>query len=152
MSIVVDKTEVMVLTYDGKQPEEKVEVKYGDGGAHLKITNKKKILGITVDDKMSFKEHIEERTSAGFSALRSIDSFIQEQNDCSQSVYMKLYKTLVLPVMEYGSPAIVSALTECCKGFGKVHRSAMMKASGCLNNTSTDALEILTNTLLGLTD
>ena len=73
MSIVVDKTEVMVLTYDGKQPEEKVEVKYGDGGDHLKITDKKKILGITVDDKMSFKEHTEERTSAGFSALRSIE-------------------------------------------------------------------------------
>ena len=35
---------------------------------------------------------------------------------------------------------------ESCKEFGKVHRSAMIKASGCLNSTSTETLEVLTNT------
>ena len=59
---------------------------------------------------------------------------------------MKLYRALVLPVIEYGSPLIVSALTDCCKEFEKVQRSAMLKASGCLRNTSTHTLEILTNT------
>ena len=29
----------------------------------------------------------------------------------------------------------------------KVHRAAMLKASGCINSTSTDALEVLTNTI-----
>ena len=60
---------------------------------------------------------------------------------------MRLYKALVLPVMEFGSPVIVSSLSECCKEFGKVQRSAMIKASGCVNSTSTEALEILTNTI-----
>lgn len=40
----------------------------------------------------------------------------------------------------------MSSLSECCKEFGKVQRSATIKASGCVNSTSTEALEILTNT------
>ena len=46
-----------------------------------------------------------------------------------------------------GAPVWVSAVTEGCKKFGKNQRSAMLKASGCLNSTSTEALEILTNTV-----
>ena len=48
--------------------------------------------------------------------------------------------------MEYGTPVTVAAIEESCKEFGKVHISAMIKASGCLNTTSTAAFEILTNT------
>ena len=65
---------------------------------------------------------------------------------CSQSVYMKLYNALVLPVIEYGAWVIVSALPECSREFDEIQRYAMIKASGCLGSTSTDTLEILTNT------
>ena len=44
------------------------------------------------------------------------------------------------------TPVTVGAIEESCKEFGKVQRSAMIKASGCLNSTSTEALGILTNT------
>ena len=50
-------------------------------------------------------------------------------------------------MVEYGDPVWVSAAIEGCKEFGKIQRSAMLKASGCLNSTSTEALEILTNTV-----
>ena len=53
-----------------------------------------------------------------------------------------IYKALVLPLFEYGSLVIVSLLNECCNGFGKVQISAMIKASGCLNSSSTESLEI----------
>ncbi|MEW8546767.1 MAG: reverse transcriptase domain-containing protein [Candidatus Thiodiazotropha sp.] len=144
MSIAPEKTEVMVFTHNGKIPEEQANVKYG--GETLKVTDSKKILGIVLDNNLNFKNHIQEKTKAGFSALRSLDSFVQGQRGCSQSLYMRLYRALVLPVLEYGSPVIVSSLAECCKEFGKVQRSAMIKASGCLNSTSTEALEVLTNT------
>ena len=72
---------------------------------------------------------------------------MQGHRGCSQPVYMGLYRSLVLPVVEYGAPVWVSAATEGCKEFGKIQRSAMLKASGCLNSTSTEALEILINTV-----
>ena len=40
---------------------------------------------------------------------------------------------------------IVSALHECSREFDEIQRYAMIKASGCLGSTSTDTLEILTN-------
>ena len=144
MSIAADKTEVLVFPYDGKQPEETVSVKYGE--ELLKVTNSKKVLGIVLDSCLNFKEHIQEKTKAGFAALRSIDSFIVSQRGCSQSVYMRLYKALILPVLEYGDPVYVPAMEECSKEFGKVQRCAMLKASGCLSSSSTEALAILTNT------
>ena len=91
-------------------------------GKILKTVKSKKILVITVDDKLSFHEHIANKTKSAFSALRGIDEIVQGQRECSQSVYMRLYKALVLPIMEYGTPVTVAAIEASCKHFGKVHR------------------------------
>ena len=116
-------------------------------GELLKVTESKKVLGIVLDSSMNFKEHVKEKPNASFRALRSLDNFVQGQRgNCSQSVYMQLYRALVLPILDYGSPVLVSATDEGCKEFGKVQRSAMLKDSGTLNSTSTDTLEVLINT------
>ena len=54
MSIAAEKTEVMVLTWDGKEVSEDVVVKYD--GAVLKTTKMGKILGIVFDSYLTFKE------------------------------------------------------------------------------------------------
>ena len=66
---------------------------------------------------------------------------------CSQSTYMKRYSSLVLQITEYGAPVTVGAITERCKEFNKEQRSATLNATGCVRSTSTESLEILTNTL-----
>ena len=43
MSIAAEKTEVLVVPYDGKEPDEQMQVKYGE--KVLNITDKTKILG-----------------------------------------------------------------------------------------------------------
>ena len=85
--------------------------------------------------------------NAGFRALKGLDNFVKGHKGCCQSVYLKLYNALVLPVMDFGVPMTVTATSECITEMGKVQRAAMLKASGCLNSTSTDALEVLTNTV-----
>ena len=80
---------------------------------------------------------------SAFSALRCIERFVQGHKGCSQWVFMKLYRSLVLPIMEYGVAVTVGSVDESSKEFGKIHRAAMIKASGCLNSTSTEALEVL---------
>ena len=90
-----------------------------------------KLLGITLENKLSFRDHIK-KTKSGFGAHRSLDTFVQGHRGCSQLVYTRLYRLLVLPVVEYGAPVWVSAVTERCMEFGKIQRSAMLKASGPL--------------------
>ena len=36
----------------------------------LKVVKTKKVLGITLDNKLSFRDHIQEKTKSGFGALR----------------------------------------------------------------------------------
>ena len=116
MLIAPEKTEVMVFT-PGNENVKDEEVKVEYDGKVLKRTKSKKILGIIVDDKLSFQEHVASKTKSAFSALKGVDRFVQGQKGCSQSVYMRLYRALVLPIMEYGSPVTVGAIEESCKEF-----------------------------------
>ena len=84
---------------------------------------------------------------AQFFDIPSLDNSVKGHKGCCQSVYVRLYNALVLPVMDFGVPVTVTAASECITEMGKVQRAAMLKASGCLNSTSTDALEVLTNTV-----
>ena len=147
MSIAPEKTDVLLFTPGSGEEIKDDDVNVEIGGMKLKRVKSKKILGVVVDDKLSFNDHIKQKTSAAFRALKGLDVFVDGMRGCSQSTYMKMYKALVLPILEYGSPVTVGAITECCKEFNKVQRSAMLKATGCVSSTSTETLEILTNTL-----
>ena len=54
MSIAAEKTEVIVLAWDGNAVSEDVVVKYD--GAVLKTANVKKILGIVLDSNLTLEE------------------------------------------------------------------------------------------------
>lgn len=136
MSIAPEKTEVLVFPDNGKVPEEQGNVEYE--GETLKLSESKKIPGIVLDSNLTLKNHIQGKSKAGFSILRCLDSFIHGQRGCSQS-FTRLWFYLYL------NTVIVSSLNECCNGFGKVQISAMIKVTGCLNSTSTESFEILTN-------
>ena len=58
---------------------------------------------------------------------------------------MKPYKSLVLPAMDYGAAAFVTATDLAQKKFGKVQHSALLKATECLANTSLETLELVSN-------
>ena len=145
MSVAADKTDVVVVTPDGQVPNNMIDIKRGD--KKLKVVKSKKILGVIIDDQLNFRQQVQERVNAGFRALKGLDSFVKGHKGCCQSVYLRLYNALVLPVMDFGVPVTVTATSECITEMGKVQRAAMLKASGCLNSTSTDALEVLTNTV-----
>ena len=85
---------------------EPVTIKYGED--QYKVTGSKKVLEVVLDISLNFKDHVQEKTKAGFAALRGIDGFVVGHRGYSQSIYMELYhKALVLPVIEYGAPVIV---------------------------------------------
>ena len=60
----------------------------------------KKVLGIIVDENLDFNLHIQERKNKCFKALKCIEHFINNNSGCSQSIFVRLYKSLVLPTMD----------------------------------------------------
>ena len=71
---------------------------------NVKTADRLKILGVTLDNKLSFKPHISEKIKkacAKASALRNLRKFI------SQTTMIRLYKTYILPHLEYCSPLLL---------------------------------------------
>ena len=68
------KTEVMVRPWDGKQLTEDIIIKYYGAVLNTTCTKPKKKLGIVLDSNLIFKEHIQDKTNAGFVAWRDLDS------------------------------------------------------------------------------
>ena len=83
---------------------EPVTIKHGED--QLKVTSSKKILSVVLDSCLNFKEHIQEKMKAGFAALTSIVGFVVDLRGCSQSVYIRLFKALVLPVIKHEAPCL----------------------------------------------
>ena len=54
---VLDKTEVMIISSDGKDMDEPVRIYMSE--KLLKVVKTKKVLGITFDNKLSFRDHIQ---------------------------------------------------------------------------------------------
>ena len=134
MAIAADKTDVLVIKPSKKHKD--VEERIIMNGKELKKVKKKKILGVIVDNELSFKEHVDGRTKSGFKALSGISHFGNEKFGCSQDTFIRLYKSLVLPVMEYGIVAAATASQYACKEFDKVQRKAMVSATGCVAKTA----------------
>ena len=105
----------------------------------LKLWRKTKLLCITIDDQLKFEEHIVDRKLKGSKDIKGIHFLLQYNHWCSQDTYMKHYKSLVLPVIDYGPEALE------LKEFWKVQLTALHKATGCMANTSLENLEIISN-------
>ena len=145
MSVAPDKTEVIRVSPKGLQNNTSLKIMMN--GTFLKEVPKKKVLGVTIDQDLSFKYHIQEKAKAGFKALRGLQVFTKDFKGCCQSVFMRLYRALVVPLFDYAAAVLVFAQDECVREFGKVQRTAMLKASSCLSSTSTEALQVVTNCL-----
>ena len=84
------------------------------------------------------------RKNQAFKALKGIEHLVGSSNGCSQDTFIHLYKTLVLPVMDYGIAVISTATDLACKEFNQVQRSALLKATRCLPNVSLESMEVIT--------
>ena len=142
MGISTDKTEVVVVP-PPNTPTPKLTLKIKD--KVIKQVSHKKVLGIIVDENLDFNLHIQERKNKGFKALKCIEHFINNNNGCSQNTFVRLYKSLVLPTMDYGIAALSTVTDKASKELNQVQRAALLKATGCLSNSSTEAVEILSN-------
>ena len=95
---------------------------------NVETTDSLKILGVTLDSKLSFKPHISEqlkRACAKAYALRRVRKFIP------QTIMIRLYKAYILPHLEYCSPLLLGI-------------------SDGLNNKLEDTNYYILRTILGL--
>ena len=104
------------------------EFEFKRAANEIEVTDSLKILGVTLDRKLTFRSHIKDqlrKACAKAAALRRLRRFVP------QDVMIRLYKAYILPHLEYCSPLLL--------GIGKVEQGKM-----------EDSNEYLLRTLLGV--
>ena len=100
MGIDALKTQAIIVSPPNMDvPDVNIKVKCQD----LEIAKeKKKLFGIIIDNDLKFNSHITTKNQA-FKSLKGIEHLVGSSNGCGQDTIFHLYKTLVLPVMDYRS-------------------------------------------------
>ena len=93
----IGKTEVMVSSRKGT----KVKIK-DSKGTSLRQVNKFKYLGVTISEEGGSEEAVRARVSAAWGKWRDISGVISD-NNMPRKLKIKLYMTVIRPVLLYGA-------------------------------------------------
>ncbi|XP_076029826.1 uncharacterized protein LOC143018351 [Oratosquilla oratoria] len=111
-------------------------------------TNTPKILGVTYDTSMSFKQHltnIKNKCTPRLNALKSITGTTFGQN---KETNITIYKQCIRSVMNYASPAWAPNLSETHHNTLQIIQNKALKTiTGCTNTSPTDHLHHETKVL-----
>ncbi|KAI8507744.1 hypothetical protein Bbelb_139840 [Branchiostoma belcheri] len=114
----------------------------------IEIVNETKLVGVTLDDRLMYSSHITNTQSKAYKALKAISKITNSKKNPNQEVHMRLYKTLIRPILEYGLECTIAAGHKHEKAYiTPIQRKALLAATGCKVHTSNDALEKLTGTI-----
>ena len=107
-----------------------------------------KILGLTLDPKLTFNRHIENTVTKAKNSLKIVKALTSTTWGKQKETLLVTYKTLTRPILEYGatifSPTIKPTLTNKLQ---TVQNTALRTATGCTADTNTQHLHDETETL-----
>ena len=98
LTLSYNKTEYMIIGSRQKILNIQEEPLISIGNETIKKISKCKTLGVIIDDKLLWKDHINEisaKVSKGFGIMRRIKTFV------TQSVMQSIYNSLILPYFDY---------------------------------------------------
>ncbi len=139
LKISTRKTEVMCFN---KGPHTPVDIKMD--GHTLTQVKSKKCLGVTVDEQLTFAEHIENVRGKAIKALSASANLLDDIHGLRTGLGVQLYRGLILPYISFAMPVWCTiGATEVSK-LEEVQRLSLQKILGCHSNTALNAMETLT--------
>ena len=139
MNLSKEKTKIICFS---KRTHQVVSVKIDDH------TVEHVYLGVILDEKLHFSEHISYACRKALQALNKISLFLSLTNGLNTRNCITLYKALVRPHLEYAFPVWAEAKEQDLVKIDRIQRMTLLRATGCLNSTPTTALEVITNVVL----
>ncbi|MEW8548699.1 MAG: reverse transcriptase family protein, partial [Candidatus Thiodiazotropha sp.] len=136
MKLNIQKTEYCIFSKDQRVLDLDTEIKMAN--TPLKRTRAPKLLGVVLDEKLTFQEHVktvEMKAQKVLSALRVLGK--TEKIDPVNMV--RLYKSIVIPQLEYAAPVWQSGQ---CEALDRVQRRGLAMCLGVPATASLEALEV----------
>ena len=144
LSISALKTQVVMFTWNKKWSIRPIRV----GGHTTELSKTAKFLGITLDSKLTFTEHINNITKKATGNLMQCKRAVGPTWGMEPSTCKWLYYTVIRPILSYCSSIWVRALnnqTNATK-LRRVQALGLRITSGALPSTPFSALNIITDT------
>ena len=115
-----------VLKLGAKKTEARYFMKSKDANGmdctiQLQESESEKDLGITIDNKLSFKQHVHQCTAK---ANRTVGIIRRSFTNLSDKIFVSLYTSLVRPSLEYGQSVWNPQLKQLCRELEDVQRRA----------------------------
>ena len=138
-----NKTKVMIFTRKRQVKKPKIYLQ----GVELEYVEEFKYLGITIDNKLNWRKHIENQTKRAQMALNTGRRMIGNKWGLKPKQMTWLYESIVRPILTYGSIVWASSLDRSyiIKLLEKVQRTACMMITGAMKSTPTAGLECILN-------
>ena len=132
------KTEFCLFSLDNGILEEARTFKFCVEGQELKYNPNPKILGVTLDEKLKFENHIE---IIAWKASRSLELLrkVKETEMINAKCMLQLFKAIVVPQLEYAAPVWQIGN---CSGLERVQRKGLAMCLGLPGATGIEALQV----------
>ena len=138
------KSKVLVITK--KKPKNKRDIRIFLNNKKLQQTDTLKYLGITIDRRFNFNQHIENITGKCIKTVYSLSKSAKINWGLKHEVLRIIYNGAILPIIAYGAPVWI----ECIKKkhnahkIKRVQRLINLKIARAYRTTSHEALCVLT--------
>lgn len=141
MQFSSSKTEVVVFTHRRKWEMRKLRV----NGQLIEYSKSARLLGVTLDSKLTWKEHINKSTSKATTALMQCGRLMGKTWGTSPQISKWVYTAMVRPLLTYACVVWIGAVNKeyLRRKLRKVQRLACLMISAAYPGTPTGALEVL---------
>ena len=145
LNISVLKTKIVLFSWK-KSPTLPCPIKVG--GKEIELSSSVKFLGVTLDHKLNFNEHIDRLVNKATAALMQCKEAVGPCWGLTPKACLWIYTAVVRPMLSYASVIWVNALNKVhnVKKLEKVQALALRITAGAMSHTNNEALDIVTGT------
>lgn len=109
-------------------------------GVILQESNEIKLLGMIMDARLKWKNHINFIKARANKAMNILQVLNNKNNGVSRQVLLRLYKTYVRPIIEYGAPIYNSAPKALLDKLEPIQNTALRIATGAFKSSRIENL------------
>ena len=133
----VEKTAVVRFhNKRGLQPEPSLNLNQ----RQLLVKTHTRYLGLILDEKLNWRRHTEDLKVKTHNALNLLKFFSRKSWGSDRATLMKLYTSIIRPMLDYGCEIYGSAKPYILKKLDAVHHTAIRIASGAYRSSPTTSL------------
>jgi ribonuclease HI len=134
------KTQAMLFGFQYKKQTKPLHIK----GVNVSYTDSMKYLGLTLDPKLSWKPHIDDRVAKCARIWHHTRCIVGQKWGFKTHRLMWIYKAMIRPVISYGSIVWAHRLNQTLSGkLVKVQRRALLSITSALRSTPTAGMEVV---------